>query len=233
MLLKVNEINTFYGHSHIIFGVSLDVQEGETVCILGRNGVGKTTTLRSIMGLTPPRTGSITFRGEEIQRKQSFEIARRGIGFVYEERFIFPDLTVRENLEIAFKAGLRDQHWTVEKAYTLFPVLRERSSQQGGTLSGGEQQMLAIARTLMGNPQLLLLDEPSEGLAPLLVRAIEHQIELLRQDGITILLAEQNLSSALQVSDRAYLLEKGHVCWEGVVSELREKPEVIKEYLGV
>ena len=185
------------------------------------------------MGLTPPRSGSITFGGQEIQGKQPFEIARLGIGFVYEDRLIFPDLTVRENLEIAIRAGTKDQHWTVEKAYTLFPVLRERSSQEGGTLSGGEQQMLTIARTLMGNPQLLLLDEPSEGLAPLLVRAIEEQIHLLKQEGITILLSEQNLSSALSVSDRAYLLEKGHVCWDGAVSELKERPDVIKQYLGV
>jgi branched-chain amino acid transport system ATP-binding protein len=242
MLLKVDQINTFYGHSHIIFGVSLEVEEGETVCILGRNGVGKTTTLRSIMGLTPPRSGTITLYGEEIQGKQPFEIARRGIGFVYEDRFIFPDLTVRENLEIAIRPGTKDQHWTVEKAYTLFPVLRERNSQEGGTLSGGEQQMLvsggeqqmlAIVRTLMGNPQLLLLDEPSEGLAPLLVRAIEEQIQLLKKQGVTILLSEQNLSCALSISDRAYILEKGHVCWNGAVSELKASPEVIRQYLGV
>ena len=233
MLLEVKEINTFYGLSHIIFGLSLHVDEGETVCILGRNGVGKTTTLRSIMGLTPPRSGSIRFCGEEIRGKQSFEIARRGMGFVYENRMIFPDLTVRENLEIATKSREKTEEWTVEKAYRLFPVLKERDKQMGGSLSGGEQQMLAIARTLMGNPRLLLLDEPSEGLAPLIVLAIEEQINLLKRQEVTVLLSEQNLSFALKISDRAYVLEKGQLCWDGPVSELKEKPQIAKNYLGL
>jgi len=233
MLLEVRGIDTFYGLSHILFGVSLEIDEGETVCILGRNGVGKTTTLRSIMGLTPPRSGSIKFRGEEIKGKQPFKIAHRGIGFVPEDRIIFPDLTVRENLEIAVKSGKDGEEWTVEKVYSLFPVLEERDKQEGGTLSGGEQQMLTIARTLMGNPRLLLLDEPSEGLAPLLVRTIEEQINLLKTEGMTILLSEQSLSFALKISDRAYILEKGQVCWHGPASELKEKPEIMKNYLGL
>jgi len=233
MLLEVSEINTYYGLSHILFGVSLEIEEGETVCILGRNGVGKTTTLRSIMGLTPPRSGSIKFRKEDIKGKQPFEIAKRGIGFVPEDRIIFPDLTVRENLEIAAKSGENGERWTLDKVFNLFPVLKERQNQEGGTLSGGEQQMLTIARTMMGNPRLLLLDEPSEGLAPILVRTIEEQINLLRNEGMTILLSEQNLNMAMKVADRAYILEKGAICWRGNSSELEEEPEILKKYLGL
>jgi branched-chain amino acid transport system ATP-binding protein len=235
MLLEVKEIQTFYGLSHILFGVSLAIEKGETVCLLGRNGVGKTTTLRSIMGLTPPRTGTIQFQGREIRGKQPFEICRMGLGFVPEDRVIFPDLTVRENLEIAIKKEDKGKNtgWTVEKVHRLFPILKERDKQWGGTLSGGEQQMLTIARTLMGNPRLVLLDEPSEGLAPLVVRAIGEHIQALKKEGITLLLSEQNSSFALKVSDRAYILEKGQVTWKGNISELRENPEIMKNYLGV
>jgi branched-chain amino acid transport system ATP-binding protein len=236
MLLEVNAIHTFYGLSHILFGVSLEVREGETVCLLGRNGVGKTTTFRSIMGLAPPRSGSIKLYGEEIRGKQPFEIARLGMGMVPEDRIIFPDLTVRENLEIAVKPGPKGQKvaaWTIERVNQLFPILKDRAGQWGGTLSGGEQQMLTIARTLMGNPILLLLDEPSEGLAPMITTAIEEQILALKKEGLTILLSEQNSSFALRVSDRAYILEKGHVNWQGRISELKEKPEIMKTYLGV
>lgn len=233
MMLEVKEIDTYYELSHILFGVSLEVDESETVCILGRNGVGKTTTLRSVMGLTPPRSGSIKLLGEEIRGKKPFEIARRAVGFVPEDRVIFPDLTVRENLEIAVKKGKNSPSWTVEKVYSLFPVLEKRDSQWGGTLSGGEQQMLTIARTLMGDPRLMLLDEPSEGLAPLVVKNIEEQLQLLKKEGMTMLLSEQNSNFALGISDRAYILEKGRVSWHGDVSELKEKPEIMKEYLGV
>lgn len=236
MVLEVKGINTFYGLSHILFDVSLGIDQGETVCLLGRNGVGKTTSLRSIMGLTPPRSGSIKFQGQEIKGKQPFEICHLGVGFVPEDRIIFPDLTVRENLEIAVKKsqkGKNIESWTIEKVHRLFPILQERDKQWGGTLSGGEQQMLTIARTLMGNPRLLLLDEPSEGLAPLVVRAIGEQILALRKEGMTILLSEQNSSFALKVSERAYILEKGQVTWEGKTSELRENPEIMKTYLGV
>jgi branched-chain amino acid transport system ATP-binding protein len=235
-LLEVKGINTFYGLSHILFNVSLEVEEGEAVCLLGRNGVGKTTTLRSIMGLTPPRSGSIKLMGKELKGKQPFEIYRLGIGLVPEDRIVFPDLTVRENLEIAIKKGQTGKDrggWTIEKVHRLFPILQERDKQWGGTLSGGEQQMLTIARTLMGNPQLLLLDEPSEGLAPLVVRAIEEQTLLLKKEGMTILLSEQNSSFALTISDRGYILEKGQVAWQGGVSVLKGNPEIMKNYLGL
>ncbi len=236
MVLAVKEIDTFYGLSHILFGVSLEVKQSETVCILGRNGVGKTTTLRSIMGLAPPRSGSIKFMGEEITGKQPFDIYRLGIGLVPEDRIIFPDLTVHENLEIAVKKGERwktIEGWTIEKVHRLFPILKARDKQWGGTLSGGEQQMLTIARTLMGNPRLLLLDEPSEGLAPLVVKAIEEQTLLLKKEGMTILLSEQNSNFALKISDRGYILEKGLVAWQGNISELKGNPEIMKNYLGL
>jgi len=236
MVLEVKDINTFYGLSHILFNVSLAVGEGETVCLLGRNGVGKTTTFRSIMGLTPPSSGSIKFLGKEIRGKQPFQIYRLGVGLVPEDRIIFPDLTVRENLEIAVRKvpeGRKAGGWTIEKVHQLFPVLKARDEQWGGTLSGGEQQMLTIARTLMGNPRLLLLDEPSEGLAPLVVRAIGEQTLALKKEGMTLLLSEQNSSFALKVSDRAYILEKGHVTWQGSVAELKSKPEIMKNYLEI
>ncbi|OHD70096.1 MAG: ABC transporter ATP-binding protein [Spirochaetes bacterium RBG_16_49_21] len=233
MLLELTEIHTFYGLSHILFGVSLEVAQGETVCLLGRNGVGKTTTLRSIMGLTPPRSGSINIFGKDIKDKQPFEIARMGVGLVPEDRLIFPDLTVGENLEIAMKEKNNVRGWTFEKIYKLFSVLKERNRQLGGTLSGGEQQMLAIARTLMGNPRLLLLDEPSAGLSPIMVQAVEDHIHLLKKEGMTILLTEQNSHSALKVSDRAYILEKGRVVWQGKASVLKKNPVIMKNYLGV
>jgi branched-chain amino acid transport system ATP-binding protein len=236
MLLEVKEINTFYDLSHILFNVSLEIDKGETVCLLGRNGVGKTTIFRSIMGLTPPRSGSIKLRGNEITGKKPYEIARLGVGLVPEDREIFPDLTVRENLEIACKKGTKEnqqEDWTIEKVHRLFPILEDRDNQWGGTLSGGEQQMLTIARTLMGNPTLLLLDEPSEGLAPMVTKMIEEQIMVLKKEGFTILLSEQNSSFALNVSDRAYILEKGHVLWQGQVAELKQRPDIMKTYLGV
>jgi branched-chain amino acid transport system ATP-binding protein len=236
ILLEVKEINTFYDLSHILFNVSLTINKGETVCLLGRNGVGKTTIFRSIMGLTPPRSGSIKLHGNEIKGKKPYEIARMGVGLVPEDREIFPDLTVRENLEIASKKGTKEnqaEDWTLDKVHRLFPILKDRDNQWGGTLSGGEQQMLTIARTLMGNPSLLLLDEPSEGLAPMITKAIEEQILLLKKEGLTILLSEQNSSFALRISDRAYILEKGHILWQGKSSELREKPEIMMTYLGV
>ncbi len=233
MLLEVKDIHTYYGIIHILFGVSLEIREGETITLLGRNGVGKTTTFRSIMGLTAPRSGNIKLHGKEIQGKQPFEIARMGVGLVPEDRIIFPDLTVRENLEIGIQKGKESGGWTIDKVHRLFPVLKERDKQWGGTLSGGEQQMLTIARTLMGNPRLLLLDEPSEGLAPLVTRAIGEQILALKKEGLTILLSEQNSRFAFQVSDRAYILEKGQVSWQGGISELRDKPEIMKTYLGV
>ena len=235
MILSVEAINTYYGLSHILFDVSLEVNEGETVSLLGRNGVGKTTTLVSIMGLTPPRSGSIKFHQKEIVGKKAFEISRLGIGFVPENREIFPDLTVRENLEIAIKKGDKRTNtgWTIDKVYSVFPKLQLREKQWGGTLSGGEQQMLTIARTLMGNPQLLLLDEPSEGLAPIIVKVIADQIMTLKKEGMPILLSEQNSAFAMKITDRGYIMEKGHVVWQGNMTELRENPQITKEFLGV
>lgn len=232
MLLELRDINTFYGISHILFDVSLEVDHGEVVCILGRNGVGKTTTLRSIVGLTPPSSGSALFDGQEIVGKQSFQIARRGIGFVPEDRVIFPDLTVRENLEMGVRKKNQGR-WNLARVFEMFPILKDREFQMGGTLSGGEQQMLTIARTLMGNPRLLMLDEPSEGLAPLIVKELTTHIQSLKTEGMPILLSEQNAGFTLGLSDRAYILEKGQVRWAGAVDELEEKPDIMKTYLGV
>ena len=232
-LLEVENIQTYYESTHILFGVSLEVDHGETVCILGRNGMGKTTLLRSIIGLTPPRRGTIRFQGARINGKQPFRIARLGVGFVPEDRDIFPNLTVRENLEIAAIKRNTATDWNLDKVYALFPVLKVRTKQRGGTLSGGEQQMLTIARTLMGNPTLLLLDEPSEGLAPLVIETIKEQILRIQQEGTTIVLSEQNSVVALEVSQRAYVLEKGQVSWQGPISELAANPQIMEKYLGV
>jgi branched-chain amino acid transport system ATP-binding protein len=232
MLLDIENINTYYGISHILFDVSLQVDKGEVVCVLGRNGVGKSTLIRSIMGLTVPRSGNITFNRTPLRGKRPFEIAYMGIGFVPEDRIIFPNLTVKENLEMGMKKGSKGP-WNMDRVYHIFPILRERQAQAGGTLSGGEQQMLTIARTLMGNPELLLLDEPTEGLSPLIVKELQAQIGALKEEGMTILLAEQNSKVTLNLSDRAYILEKGQVKWEGDVRVLREKTEILKQYLGI
>lgn len=232
-ILLINKINTFYGPSHILFDVSLELQEGETVCLLGRNGVGKSTTLKSIMGLVQPQSGSIKYFRREITGLATYRISRLGIGYVPENRLIFPDLNVHENLIIGAKSGDNGQDWTLEKIYQVFPILKEREAQDGGTLSGGEQQMLTIARTLMGNPKLILLDEPSEGLAPLIVRAVYETVKRLREKSISILLSEQNADFALKLSNRAYILEKGQISWSGVASELISTPEITKKYLGV
>jgi branched-chain amino acid transport system ATP-binding protein len=232
MLLDIQKINTYYGISHILFDVSLQVEKGEVVCVLGRNGVGKTTLIRSIMGLTVPRSGRIVFNGTSLRGKRPFEIAYLGIGFVPEDRIIFPNLTVRENLEMGVKKGQKGP-WTLDRVCHMFPILKTRQAQMGGTLSGGEQQMLTIARTLMGNPELLLLDEPTEGLSPLIVKELEAQIKSLKQDGMTILLSEQNSKVTLNLSDRAYILEKGQIKWDGAVKDLQEKPEILKKYLGL
>ncbi|MGA3116613.1 MAG: ABC transporter ATP-binding protein [Syntrophobacteraceae bacterium] len=231
MLLEVDNIETYYESTHILFGVTLKVDRGETVCVLGRNGMGKTTLLRSIIGLTPPRRGTIRFQGDKINGKQPFRIARLGVGFVPEDRDIFPDLTVRENLDIAAIRRNEATDWDLDKVYALFPVLKARDRQWGGTLSGGEQQMLTIARTLMGNPSLLLLDEPSEGLAPLVVELIKEQIVRIQQEGVTIVLSEQNSAAALEVSQRAYILENGQVSWQGRTSELAANPQIMEKYL--
>lgn len=234
MILEVQGIHTFYGLSHILFGISLGVDENETVVLLGRNGAGKTTTLRSIIGLTPPRSGEIRFYGQPITRRPGNEIAHLGIGFVPEDRRIFPKLSIWENLDVARKPGkTRGVQWDFERVYHLFPILKTRQNQLGGTLSGGEQQMLTIARTLMGNPDLLLLDEPSEGLAPLVVQDLGEQIQKLKAEGLMILLCEQNTHFSFPLSDRAYIIEKGSIQYHGKIAELKESPAIMLRYLGI
>jgi branched-chain amino acid transport system ATP-binding protein len=233
MILDVKDIYTSYGLSQILFGVSLEVAEGEVISLLGRNGVGKTTTLRSIMGLTPPRAGSILWKGQNIAGEAPHQIAKLGIGFVPEDRRIFADLTVWENLDVAIKPSLGKKNpWTLERVFELFPALQPIQTRRGGFLSGGEQQMLTIARTLMGNPGLLLLDEPSEGLAPIVVQQLGEQIKRLRTEGITILLCEQNARFSLDLSDRLYILEKGQVRYSGTVADFH-RDEAGKSYLAI
>jgi branched-chain amino acid transport system ATP-binding protein len=221
-LLEVRDLHAAYGLSRVLFGVSLEVRRGECVCLLGRNGVGKSTTLRAIMGLTPPSSGTVRWQGKDVTGWAPNRAARSGVGFVPEDRRIFADLTVWENLDVARRAASRPGPWTVEAVYALFPKLRELADRDGGHLSGGEQQMLTIARTLMGNPELLLLDEPSEGLAPLVVEHLLAQVLKLKQNGLTIMLAEQGVEFSLALADRVYVLEKGAVRFSGPASQLRE-----------
>lgn len=232
-LLDVRDIHTSYGHSRALFGVSLSVPQGACICLLGRNGVGKTTTIRSIMGLTPPSSGQIFWKGEEITGRKPFEIARAGIGFVPEDRRIFVDLSVLENLEVGGRAAQRPGPWSIDAVFDLFPKLRELSGRRGGYLSGGEQQMLTIGRTLMGNPELLLLDEPSEGLAPLVVESLLEQIGRLKRQGLTILLAEQGLHFSLALADFVYVLQKGEVRYSGPSTALRDDPKLRDNLLGL
>ena len=232
-LLDVRDIHTSYGRSRALFGVSLTVPEGACVCLLGRNGVGKTTTMRSIMGLTPASSGQILWKGEDITRRRPFEIARAGIGFVPEDRRVFADLSVLENLEVGGRAAARPGSWSVDAVFDLFPKLRELSGRRAGYLSGGEQQMLTIGRTLMGNPELLLLDEPSEGLAPLVVEALLEQVTRLKSQGLTILLAEQGLHFSLALADHVYVLQKGAVRYSGPSSALRDDPKLRDDLLAL
>ena len=235
MILEVRDLHTAYGLSRVLFGVSITVGAGECVCLLGRNGVGKTTTMRSIMGLTPPASGQVRWKGRDITRWPPYRVAAAGIGFVPEDRRIFADLTVWENLDVAARPGRAggDGGFTIDRVFDLFPKLRELTGRQGGFLSGGEQQMLTIARTLMGNPELLLLDEPSEGLAPLVVDHLEEQIARLKRDGLTILLAEQNVGFSLALADRVYVLEKGAIRYEGAARALREDEALRHELLAL
>jgi branched-chain amino acid transport system ATP-binding protein len=234
-LLEVLGIDAYYGDSHILFDLSLDVGEGEVVCLLGRNGAGKTTTLKSIIGLVPPRSGRIALGGRDLAGLPPYRIARQGIGYVPEERRIFGNLTIRENLEVARRTwgGGTAQPWTAERVFELFPHLATLRDRPAGRLSGGEQQMLTIARTLMGNPSLLLLDEPSEGLAPLVVEMLATQLAGLKGTGLTMLVAEQNVHFVSELGDRVYVLEKGMVRYEGTMPDFVGNDEVRRAYLAV
>ena len=213
MLLEIKDLNTFYEQSHILQGVSLNVDHGEIVCLLGRNGVGKSTTLKSIIGLVKPRSGEVLFKGQDVAGMPPHVIAKMGVGYVPEDRRIFPTLTLRENLLMGIKPGQEKNGdgWTIEKVYKYFPALQARDKQKGGHLSGGEQQMLTIARTLMGNPEILLIDEPTEGLAPKIVETVEQVIQDIHQHNIPILLVEQNMRVALRLAGRIYVISKGKI----------------------
>jgi branched-chain amino acid transport system ATP-binding protein len=233
-LLSVAGLNAFYGRAHILFDVDLEVRPGEVVALMGRNGAGKTTTIKSIMGLISDKRAVVTFDGHRIDRLDPYRINRAGIGYVPEDRRIFTDLTVTENLEVGrrpVRAGA--PQWTAEKLYALFPNLGEMPDRPGGRMSGGEQQMLTVARTLMGNPRLVLLDEPSEGVAPLIVEQMARMIVELKRQGLSVLLSEQNLPFAAAVSDRAYVLEKGQVRFTGTMAELDADEAIRRQYLAM
>ena len=236
-MLKLEKVNTYYGGSHALFDVSLHVEQGEIVALIGRNGVGKTTTLKTIMGLIPPSSGSIEFKGMQIAGGKPHQIAMSGLGFVPEERWIFPNLTVYQNLLMGIKPGrLRKKvpgGWTIERAFDYFPGLAERRDQKGGILSGGEMQMLSIVRTLMGNPDLILIDEPTEGLAPIIVDLVSKIIREINDGGTTVLLVEQKLPVCLELARRMYVLSKGAIVWTGAPEELNERQDIRKRYLEV
>ena len=233
MILATHDLVTGYGLGAVIHGVSIDVGEGEVVCLLGRNGAGKSTTLRSIMGLTPPRSGSIEFMGEAITGRQPFEVARLGIGYIPDDRRIFADLTVEENLRIVREVTRRDGRWTLDRVCEIFPLLSELRLKSASGLSGGEQKMLAIGRALMGNPALLILDEPSEGLSPLMVRTLIEAMRQIRQEGVTLLIADQNVKFARRVADRGYIMEKGTIRYSGRLEELWANEQIVRRYLAV
>jgi branched-chain amino acid transport system ATP-binding protein len=233
VLLGVEGLHAHYGKSHILHGVSLDVDAGEIVCLLGRNGVGKSTTLKSIMGLVPPSRGRVTFKGAPIAGMAPYRIARLGLGYVPEERRIFPTITVRENLLMGLKRGSRNGGWTAERVYEFFPRLKERERQRAGTLSGGEQQMLTMGRTLMGNPELLLVDEPTEGLAPMIVEQVERILGAIHQSGTPVLLVEQSMETALALAQRVYVMSKGQIVFSGSMRELQTNESVRQQYLEV
>ena len=231
-MLIVKDIHTYYGNSHILQGVSLAVKKGEVVALLGRNGVGKSTTISSIIGFTPPRQGRIILNNVDVTNQPSYQTARLGVGLVPQGRGIFPTLTVRENVTLAARKG-SNGGWTLASVLELFPALSNRLKNRGDQLSGGEQQMLALARALMTNPKILLLDEPSEGLAPLIVIEIGRAISQLQKEGISILIVEQNLSLALGIADRVYVMNKGRIVFEGASNKLQAQEEIMQQYLGV
>ena len=238
-MLTVESLSAWYGAARILYDLSFTVGRGEVVALMGRNGAGKSTTIKAIMGLITQRAGVVRFNGEDISRLKPFEIARRGLGFTPEDRRIFVDLTVMENLDIgrqperSFSDGNAAPSWTPEKLFTLFPNLADMPDRLGSRMSGGEQQMLTVARTLMGNPLLVLLDEPSEGVAPLIVEQMANTIVELKKEGLSILLSEQNIHFARMVSDRVYVLEKGQIHWQGAMAELADNQDVQRTYLTV
>jgi branched-chain amino acid transport system ATP-binding protein len=233
VLLAVEDLHTHYGKSHILHGVSLEVEAGEIVCLLGRNGVGKSTTLKSVMGLVAPSRGSVWFKGTRITGFAPYRVARLGVGYVPEERRIFPTITVKENLLMGVKGASRNGGWTVDRVYEFFPRLRERERQRAGTLSGGEQQMLTIGRTLMGNPEVLLVDEPTEGLAPMIVEQVEAILGAIHGSGTPVLLVEQSLETALALAQRAYVMSKGQIVFTGSMRDLIANDAVRRQYLEV
>jgi branched-chain amino acid transport system ATP-binding protein len=231
-MLELTDVNTYYGESHVLRGISLTVAPGEVVCLVGRNGAGKTTTIQTIMGYLRARSGRIFHNGRDIGNLPPYAIARLGFGFVPQERGIFRSLTVRENLTV-FARNKDPDDWTLDRIYQLFPALRARNSNRGFQLSGGEQQMLSIARALMVNPSLMLLDEPSEGLAPLIVRDIIAVVRGLKHEGLAVLLVEQNLQAALAIGDRFHVMNKGEICFTGSSAELQDNEGILKNYLSV
>jgi branched-chain amino acid transport system ATP-binding protein len=234
MLLAVNDVHAFYGKSQILHGISMEIDKGEIVALLGRNGVGKSTTLKSIMGLVSPKRGSVLFKGAELAGLKAHTICRTGVGYVPEERRVFPELTVKENLLMGLKPGhCVEDPWTIEKIYERFPRLGERERQKGKHLSGGEQQMLTMGRTLMGNPEILLLDEPTEGLAPALVDMVVQICHEVNERGCSILVVEHSLDVALSLASRGYIMSKGEVVFHGSRDELANNEEVRKKYLEV
>jgi len=231
-MLEVEELHAYYGKSHILQGVTFHVRAGEIVSLLGRNGAGRSTTIKTIMGEVPP-AGTIRFKGARIDGLKPHEIARRGLGYVPENRDIFPALTVRENLLLGMKGARPSGRWSLERMYDLFPILRERANAPGGVLSGGEQQMLTICRTLMGDPDLIMVDEPTEGLAPKLVALVRELLETIAAKGVAILLIEQKLTIALNISHRLYVMGHGRIVFEGTPAELRAAESVRREWLEV
>ncbi len=238
MFLELLDVHSYYDKSHILQGVDLRLQKGEMVCLLGRNGVGKTTTLKSVMGMVKPAQGQVLLGGRDIVGLLPYQIARLGVGIVPEDRRIFPSLSVHENLVIGFKTG-NDQKtaseamWDTDRAYKMFPRLKELQSHMGNELSGGEQQMLSVARTLMGNPQLLLVDEPTEGLAPILVKSVIQMLVDIQRSGVTILLVEQNMKAVIGVASRFYIMSKGNIVFEGDRESLEKAEDVRRKYLEV
>ena len=233
-LLRVENADVFYGASQILFGIDLAVEKGQTMALLGRNGAGKSTTFKMIAGIAPPRSGRVVLAGETVSGRPSYRIAQAGIGYVPEDRQVFPEHTVDDNLVVGAKKGPRgDRHWTTERIYEVFPILASMKTRLAGRLSGGEQQMLTIARTLMGNPDILLLDEPSEGLAPIIVQAIGELIRKLRDMGVTIILAEQNMHFCLGIATHATIVDKGQIVHRSTIEELRHNDEIKTRYLAV